>query len=123
MRPKTDPHDQEIKIKRAVKFLEKGDKVQFTMLFRGREMAHQDRGRAAFNEIKEQLGEIAKVERDFRMEGRRMSMVLAPLPADQIKKAREAKAKKEAAEAEEAQNAPAPEAQSQGAAEGEAPQQ
>ena len=82
MRPKTDPHDLLIKINRAKDFLGKGHKVQFTMLFRGREMAHQDRGRDAFNRIKAELIEIAKLERDFKMEGRRLTMVLSPLTHD-----------------------------------------
>jgi len=79
MRPKTDPHDQLIKINRARDFLSKGNKVQFTLRFRGREMVHLDLGRQAFNRIKEGLADIAKVERDFKMEGRRLTMVLAPL--------------------------------------------
>jgi translation initiation factor IF-3 len=82
MRPKTDAHDQLIKINRAKKFLEKGHKVQFTLLFRGREMVHTDLGRDAFNRIKEELSEIAKVERDFKMEGRRLTMVMAPGKAE-----------------------------------------
>jgi translation initiation factor IF-3 len=77
MRPKTDSHDQMIKVNKAREFIEKGAKVQFTMLFRGREMVHLDIGRKSFNEIKEQLADVAKVERDFKVEGRRMTMVLA----------------------------------------------
>ncbi|MDP7347337.1 MAG: translation initiation factor IF-3 C-terminal domain-containing protein, partial [Phycisphaeraceae bacterium] len=53
-------------------------KVQFTMLFRGREMAHRELGLAAFARIKEAFEELAKVERDAKMEGRRMTMVLVP---------------------------------------------
>ena len=78
MRPKTDPHDQLIKMGRAKEFLERGDKVQFTMLFRGREMAHRNLGIAAFERIKNELVDMAKVERDAKMEGRRMTMVLSP---------------------------------------------
>ena len=79
MRPKTDPHDQMIKVNRAREFLGKGNKVQFTMLFRGREMAHLDIGHQAFNRIKQELANVAKIERDFKMEGRRMTMVMTPL--------------------------------------------
>lgn len=86
MRPKTDPHDQSIKTAKARDFLAKGNKVQFTMLFRGREMAHLDLGRQSFNRIKEELADIAKVERDFKMEGRRMTMVLAPTATEPPKK-------------------------------------
>lgn len=76
--PKTDDHDREIKVNRAREFLEAGDKVQFTMLFRGRERFHQDRGYAIFNAIIAGFGDLAKVERPARMEGRRMTMVLTP---------------------------------------------
>lgn len=78
MRPKTDDHDRMIKMKRAQTFLEQGHKVQFTMLFRGRERAHQDLALRAFNKIVEELGELVKVERPARLDGRRMTMVLAP---------------------------------------------
>jgi len=85
MRPKTDIHDQEIKVNKAKQFLAKGNKVQFTMLFRGREMAHLNMGRDAFNQIKEELASLAKLERDFKMEGRRMTMVMAPLGIEKAK--------------------------------------
>lgn len=95
MRPKTDPHDMMIKVNRARDFLTKGHKVQFTLRFRGREMAHLDMGRDIFNAVKEQLADVAKVERDFKMEGRRLTMVLMPLTkADQAK--RDAQAKRQA---------------------------
>jgi translation initiation factor IF-3 len=81
IRPKTDVHDREIKINRARTFLQNNDKVQFTMLFRGRERMHRDMGRRAFDEIVEILGDIAKIEREIKMEGRRMTMVLAPSKA------------------------------------------
>ena len=75
--PKIGRHDLDIKINRARGFLHRGDRVQFTLRFRGREMAHQDLGREILNSIKAALEEVAKVERDFRMEGRRLTMVLA----------------------------------------------
>jgi len=78
IRPKTDTHDRLVKINRARGFLENNDKVQFTMLFRGRERVHQDVGQRAFGEILEILSDIAKIEREVKMEGRRMTMVLAP---------------------------------------------
>ncbi|UCG33366.1 MAG: translation initiation factor IF-3, partial [Phycisphaerales bacterium] len=78
IRPKTDAHDREIKINRARGFLEKNDKVQFTMLFRGRERVHRQVGQKAFSDIVDLLSDIAKVEREVKMEGRRMTMVLAP---------------------------------------------
>ncbi|NLF32429.1 MAG: translation initiation factor IF-3 [Planctomycetes bacterium] len=84
MRPKTDPHDMMIKVNQARGFLAKGHKVQFTLRFRGREMVHLDLGRDTFNAVKEQLADIGKVERDFKMEGRRLTMVL--MPAGKIEK-------------------------------------
>ena len=79
MRPKTDDHDRGIKIKRAVRFLEEGHKVQFTMLFRGRERAHQDIGRRMFESILEMLGDTVKVERPPRGEGNRLIMIVSPV--------------------------------------------
>jgi translation initiation factor IF-3 len=81
MRPRTDPHDAMIKVTHARGFLAKGNKVQFTMLFRGREMVHVDLGRQAFEKIKQELAMVAKIERDFKMEGRRLTLVVAPLGA------------------------------------------
>ena len=78
LRPKTGAHDQEVKIKRAREFLTKGDKVLFSMRFRGREMAHQDIGVQMFEDIKLKLDDLAKVETNWTMSGRRLSMVLAP---------------------------------------------
>lgn len=71
-------NDLMIKVNRGRDFLKEGNKVQFTLQFRGREMAHQDLGRDLFKKIKEELGPVAKVERDAKMEGRRMTMVLQP---------------------------------------------
>jgi translation initiation factor IF-3 len=81
LRPKTDDHDREIKLKRAERFLEEGHKVQFTMLFRGRERQHRDLAMEAFNEIVARFGEQGKIERTATFEGKRMTMVLAPAKA------------------------------------------
>ena len=78
MRPKTDTHDIQIKLDRAREFLGEGSKVQFTMIFRGREQLHQDIGRGIFREILTKLDDVAKIEREARMEGRRMIMILSP---------------------------------------------
>ncbi|MEX0655360.1 MAG: translation initiation factor IF-3 [Phycisphaeraceae bacterium] len=78
LRPGTDEHDLEIKTNKARDFIEDGDKVQFTMLFRGRQMAHQDLGLRSMQEIYQGLADVAKVESPPRMMGRRMTMVLAP---------------------------------------------
>jgi len=77
--PKIDDHDLGIKVDRARQFLERGDRVQFSLRFRSRELAHIDLGVAVFERIKQQLGDIAKVEQDCRREGRRISMMLSPV--------------------------------------------
>lgn len=78
LRPETDKHDLEIKLKHAHEFLEKGHKVQFTMFFRGRQMLHKDRGYEMLSEIAEQMQDLAKIERPSRMTGRRMTLLLVP---------------------------------------------
>jgi len=105
--PKTDDHDKEIKVNRAREFLAQGDKVQFTMIFRGRERFHQDRGLAIFRTIVESFGEMAKIERPPKMEGRRMTMVLAP--DKPTAKPKPAASRTNAAPAKPAQAASAPE--------------
>ena len=85
--PKIGDHDLGIKIKHAGEFLSRGDRVQFTLRFRGRELAHIDEGRNVFEKVKEQLAEIAKVDQNYRFEGRRLTMTLAPLSQQPVKKA------------------------------------
>ena len=69
LRPKIDDHDRDIKVNHAIKFIEKGNKVQFTMLFRGREMAHVEHGYEIMEEILRTLDERAKIERPAKMMG------------------------------------------------------
>ena len=76
--PKIGDHDLEIKIGRAREFLERGDRVQFTLRFRGRELAHIEEGRKVFHRIADQLEEISKVDQHVRREGRRITMSLSP---------------------------------------------
>jgi translation initiation factor IF-3 len=76
LRPGTDMHDLEFKLNNARKFLMEGDKVKVTVMFRGREMVHVNRGRSKLNQVKELLGSLAKMENPPRMEGRFMSMIL-----------------------------------------------
>ncbi len=78
MRPNIDQHDYDVKMRAINKFLGEGDKVKVTLRFRGREMAHQDLGLALLNKVREELGEIAKVEQHPKLEGRQMIMVIAP---------------------------------------------
>jgi translation initiation factor IF-3 len=76
MRPKTDPHMMTIRLAQARDFLMRGDKVQIMVLFRGREMAHQDISYAQCQEFAKRLEDIAKVEQHPRTEGRRMIMIM-----------------------------------------------
>ncbi len=77
VRPKIAQGDLEVKVRRAREFLEKGDKVQITCLFRGREMAHQEVGLDVMRRFFEMIEDIAKVEREPQREGRRMKMVVS----------------------------------------------
>jgi translation initiation factor IF-3 len=78
MRPNIDTHDYEVKMKAVRRFFEEGDKVKVTLRFRGREMAHQELGVRLLDKVKEETAPIAKVEAEPRLEGRQMTMVLAP---------------------------------------------
>lgn len=93
---KIDPHDIQIRLNQARKFLMEGHKVQIVQNFRGREMQHKDRGRERMNGIIEQLSDIAKLDTPPRMAGRRMNAIFSPDKAkiEQIKR-REAKEKAE----------------------------
>jgi translation initiation factor IF-3 len=77
LRPKIDKHDRDFKLNQAKGFLAEGHKVQFNMLFRGREMAHQEVGREVMDYILKELGDTCKLERPPMMEGRRMTMLVA----------------------------------------------
>lgn len=78
VRPKIDDHDLETKLRKAREFLEHGDKVQVNMLFRGRENGFRDRGMEVMLKIKDTLGAVAKIEREPKMEGNRLVMIVAP---------------------------------------------
>ncbi len=71
-------HDLMIKVNHAREFLKEGNKVQFTLRFRGREMAHLELGRDIFQKVKQELFYVSKVERDAKLEGKRMTLVLQP---------------------------------------------
>ncbi len=79
-RPNTDVHDYDVKMRNVTRFLENGDKVKVTLRFRGREMAHQNLGRALLERVAEDIREIGKVENMPKMEGRQMIMMIGPLP-------------------------------------------
>ncbi|MBT7505510.1 MAG: translation initiation factor IF-3 [Rhodospirillales bacterium] len=78
MRPGIDVHDYDVKMRAVKRFLGDGDKVKMTIRFRGREMAPQELGMNVLNRVREELAEEVKVELYPRMEGRMMTMVLAP---------------------------------------------
>lgn len=76
LRPKIGEHDVDAKAKRAIKFLEDGDKVKVTVLFRGRELAHPQLGRELLEEMANRLANVAVVERNPSVEGKTMFMIL-----------------------------------------------
>jgi translation initiation factor IF-3 len=78
VRPKTGQHDIDFKVKKAIGFLEHNDKVQVTVLFRGREMAHIDEGRKVMEGIIAQLSEHGKLESTPSQQSRRMICTIAP---------------------------------------------
>ncbi len=78
MRPGIDDHDYDVKMRSIVRFIEEGDKVKVTLRFRGREMAHQNLGMRVLEKVRDQVEEMAKVEQFPKMEGRLMTMVIAP---------------------------------------------
>ena len=79
LRPGTEVHDYNFKIKNAKKFITKGDKVKFTVKFKGREMQHTDLGKALMNKIIEETKDIAKVESHPKFEGKQMVMIIQPI--------------------------------------------
>ncbi len=79
LRPVIDTHDYEVKIKQAKKFLSQGDKVKFTMRFKGREMSANDMGKEILNKIIEDLDTIGKVDSAPKLEGRQMMMLMSPM--------------------------------------------
>lgn len=77
MRPKTDTHDLEFKVKHARAFIEQKNKVKFSVQFRGREMAYKEFGRQLLERVKLMMEDVAKVEVDIKSEGRFMNMVMS----------------------------------------------
>lgn len=78
MRPKIDDHDFEVKLNNARRFLAEGDKVKFSILFRGREIVHHELALEKLNSLAEQLSDLGTIERAPALEGRQMVMILAP---------------------------------------------
>lgn len=119
LRPRTDDHDLEFKVRSARRFLIEGDKVKVTLMFRGREIVHTSLGFEQLEKVKNMLADIANVESTPRLEGRFMSMILVPNRDAIAKLQRE---QKQAAEAQgEAGPAPAEPAPGKKKPEGHAP--
>jgi translation initiation factor IF-3 len=103
LRPKTEEHDYEFKVRNIKRFLEEGNKAKVTIVFRGREITHKELGSAILDDVNKDLKDVAIVEQAPRMEGRQMFMILAPNPKvaqrarDQARQQAEAAAKAEAA--------------------------
>ena len=79
LRPVTEIHDYKFKIKNAQKFISKGDKVKFTIRFKGRELQHSHLGNELMNKIKQDMQDIGKVEQHPKFDGKQMIMVIQPL--------------------------------------------
>jgi translation initiation factor IF-3 len=77
-RPGIDDHDFDFKTRHAREFLAEGNKVKVTMMFRGRQMAHPELGKAVLDRVAEVLGDIGKIEQDARLEGKNMTMLMTP---------------------------------------------
>lgn len=78
VRPKTDDHDYETKLRHIRRFLEEGDRCKVTVFFRGREIVHRDRGTAILDRMIQDLADVAKVEQEPKAEGRTLQMLLIP---------------------------------------------
>jgi translation initiation factor IF-3 len=80
LRPKTDDHDYDFKVRNVRRFLEEGNKAKLTLMFRGREIVHKDIGQKVLMRVVDDLKDLAIVEQTPRMEGRQLFMILAPNP-------------------------------------------
>jgi len=98
LRPRTDDHDLEFKLKNVRRFLIEGDKVKVTVMYRGREMVHREIGRRQLDRVIEMLEGLGTVENPPRMEGRFLSMILVPNreAVAELRKEEEAQAREEA---------------------------
>lgn len=86
LRPRTDDHDLEYKFKNVRQFLIEGCKAKITVMFRGREIAYADQGHKLMAELVDTIKDVGMVEAPAKLEGRKLIMVLAPLPPGQQKK-------------------------------------
>jgi translation initiation factor IF-3 len=77
-RPGIDDHDFDTKTRHARRFLEEGNKVKVTMMFRGRQVAHPELGKDVLDRVANELADLGKIETDAKLEGKNMTMILAP---------------------------------------------
>lgn len=88
LRPNIEQHDFDVKLKNALRFIEEGNKVKVTIMFRGREMSHQELGRDVLRRVAEELKDLVAIERDAKLEGKNMIMILAPKVSAKAPKAK-----------------------------------
>jgi translation initiation factor IF-3 len=79
LRPNIEEHDFKTKMKNAVRFLENGDKVKVTIMFRGREITHPELGKELCDRLANDVKDLAKVEKEAKVEGKNMVMILSPI--------------------------------------------
>jgi translation initiation factor IF-3 len=124
MRPKTEDHDYDFKVRNVKRFLEEGNKAKLTIMFRGREITHREIGARLLDDVAKDVKDVGVIEQLPRMEGRQMFMILAPSPKilqkarDQARASAAAAVRRpESAKTEEKKPAPAPVAEPAPAAE------
>jgi translation initiation factor IF-3 len=94
LRPNIDEHDFNVKLKNAFRFVEEGNKVKVTIMFRGRELSHPELGRAVLDRVAERMTDLVTIERGAKLEGKNMTMILSPKvqkPTKTVKPAKEDK--------------------------------
>lgn len=123
LRPKTDEHDYEFKVRNVRRFLEEGNKARITIMFRGREIAHKDIGQKLLQDVAEDVKDVGVIEQAPRQEGRQMFMILAPNPKfrAQLREQRAGGSEKKADAEQEKKPSQAPEAQVEAPVEEAAP--
>ena len=78
LRPKTEDHDYDFKVRNVKRFLEEGNKARITIMFRGREITHKELGQRLLDDVVKDVKDVGVIEQHPRMEGRQMFMILAP---------------------------------------------
>lgn len=78
LRPNIEQHDFDVKLKNALRFVQDGNKVKVTIMFRGRELSHPELGKEVLSRVAEKLGDMVSIERNAKLEGKNMTMIVAP---------------------------------------------